>query len=202
MVGTRIHVGVSHTKILSNVGTDPVRGVFVVHWDDICFVLSWAWHVQILRSLVKLHSKGELGLLLARSVGIVRVARIWEVEVAWDVVLRAWHSHELHLISLLLLNVPDFGSKFGSIVNSRALAALVCHAEGSTTSDVSRADRVVESGANFRVYVCLFLLLYRLLALNRPTWSFLWISWLVSTRSWNAAILVGAAALATTKERL
>ena len=143
VVGTRIHVGVSHTKILSNVGTDPVRGVFVVHWDDICFVLSWAWHVQILRSLVKLHSKGELGLLLARSVGIVRVARIWEVEVAWYVVLRAWHTHELHLVAFLPLHVSDFGGEVSAIVDSGALTALGCHAEGRRARNVGHMLWVV-----------------------------------------------------------
>ena len=160
VIGTRIHVGVSHTKILSNVGTDPVRGVLLVHRSDVCFVLSRAWHIQVLRPLVKLHSKGELGLLLARSIGIVWVARIWEIEVAWDVVLWAWNSHKLHLIPLLLLNSSNSCSKLGSIVNSRAFAALVCHAEGSTTSDMSRADWVVESGADLKVLICLFRLLH------------------------------------------
>ena len=202
MIGARVHVGISHTKVLSNVGTDPVRGVLLVHWCDIRFVLSRAWHVQVLGSLVYLHSEGKLGLLLARSVGIVWVARIWEVKVTWDVVLRAWNSHELHLIPLLLLNSPDSGSKFGSIVNSRTLAALVCHAEGSTTSDVSRTDRVVKPGANFRVLVCLLSLFHRLLALNRPSRSFLRISRLVSTRSWEAIVSVRFGSITATKERL
>ena len=202
MIGTRVHVGVSHTKILSYIGTNPVRGVLLVHWCDVRLVLSGAWHIQVLRSLVKLHTEGELGLLLARSVGIVWIARIWEVEVARDVVLRAWNSHELHLIPLLLLNGPDSGGKFGSIVNSRAFAALVCHAEGSTTSDMSRADWVVESGADLRVLICLFRLLHRLFALNRPSWSCLRISGFVSTRSWNAVVSIGLGTLTTTKERL
>ena len=171
VIGTRIHVGISHTKILSNVGTDPVRWVLLVHRSDVCFVLSRAWHIQVLRPLVKLHSKGELGLLFARSIGIVWVARIWEIEVAWDVVLWAWNSHKLHLIPLLLLNSSDSCCKLGSIINSRALAALVCHAEGSTTSDMSRTNRIVESWANLYVLFCLFSLLNRLLALNRPFWG-------------------------------
>ena len=201
VIGTRVHVGVSHTKILSNVCTDPVWGILLVHWDDVRLVLSWAWHIQVLSSLVNLHSECELGLLLARCISIVWVARIWEVEVAWDVVLRAWNSHELHLIPLLLLDGPYSGGKFSSIINSRALAALVCHAERSTTSDMSRADRVVESGANLCVLVCFFFLLHRLLALNRPFWSCVWISRLMSTRSWNAVVSVGAATLTTTEER-
>ena len=117
----------------------------MVHRGNVCFVLARAWHVEVLGPGVKLHTEGELSLLLAWSVGIVRVARVWEVEVTWDIVLRAWHTHELHLVAFLPLHVSDFGGEVSAIVNSRALTALGCHAEGRGARHVSHMLGVVRS---------------------------------------------------------
>ena len=79
----------------------------MIHWDHVCLVLARAWHVEILRPLVKLHAEGELCLFLSNSVCVVWVSRVGEIEIAWDVILWAWHSHELNLLLFLLLHLSD-----------------------------------------------------------------------------------------------
>lgn len=107
VVRTGVHVRIRHSKVLPDISTDPVVLIRHVHRLNICFVLTRAWHIKILSPSVNLHTERKLGLLLSWSSKIVRVARIGEVKVAWDIILRTWHSHELDLITLLLLNIPD-----------------------------------------------------------------------------------------------
>ena len=145
MVWARVHVCVGDTKVLPHIGAYPVGWVLMVHRGNVCFVLARAWHVEVLGPGVKLHTEGELGLLLAWCVGVVRVARIWEVEVAWDIVLRAWHTHELHLVAFLPLHVSDFGGEVSAIVDSGALTAFGCHTEGCRARYVSYMLWVVRS---------------------------------------------------------
>ena len=78
----------------------------MIHGDHVGLVLSRAWHIEILCSCVELHSKGELSLLLAWT-NVLGVARVGEVEVAWNIVLGPWHSSELLLSLLLLLHISD-----------------------------------------------------------------------------------------------
>lgn len=143
----RVHNGIGNTEVLPDVGTDPIGGILVVHWRLVDLVLARAWHVQVLCPLVELHAESELSLLLSNGVCLVRVARVREVEVSWNVVLGAWNSHELDLIPFLLLNIYNLGRELCAVRYSRSFAALGGHAEGSGAGDVRHVLRVVSSGA-------------------------------------------------------
>lgn len=141
MVGAGVHVSIRNTKVFSDICSDPISWVLMVHWDYVRLVLSWAWHVKVLRPRVKLHAEGELCFLLAS--GIIRVSRIREIEVTWDVVLWAWYSHELYLVALFLLDVSDLGSGLGAVINSWAFTALGSHAEWRTLLSMRDMNWVV-----------------------------------------------------------
>jgi len=117
------------------------------HGDNVSFVLTGTWHVKILGSCVELHTKGELGLLFTWGVDIVRVARIREVEVTLNIVLGAWNTHILNLSVLLLLDVSDFSSELGAVVNGRALSTLGSHAKWRRLFSVSHMDWIVGARA-------------------------------------------------------
>ena len=154
-------MGVRHTKIFPDVGTDPVSGVLMVHGRAVNLVLARAWHVQVLSSLVKLHAEGELSLLHADSVGLVWVARVGEVEVASDVVLGTWNTHELDLVVLLLLDVSNLGGQFSTVIDGWAFPALGRHAERCTTRGVGHMHRVVCAWAQHSRMFIIFALLIR-----------------------------------------
>ena len=115
-------MSIRHTQVFPYVCSNPISDVFHVHGNDIRFVLAWTWHVKVLCTRVELHAKSELSLLL--TLGVVWISRIREVKVAWNVILWSWNSHELHLVTLLLLNVSDLGRQLCSIVDRRTLACL------------------------------------------------------------------------------
>jgi len=104
-----VHVGIGNSKFLTHVGTDPVGGVLLVHGWAVNLVLARTWHIEVLGTSVEFHAESELGLLLAHSIGLVGVARVREVEVAWDVVVRTWDSLVVVINLLLLLNVSNLG---------------------------------------------------------------------------------------------
>ena len=195
-----VHVGVGHTQVFPDIGTNPVGWVLMVHRNLIRFVLAWAWHVEVLGSRVKLHSESELRLLLGWSINIIRVPRIREIKVTWDVVLRAWHSHELYLVSLLLLNIPDLRRKLSSVIDSRALSTLISHAEGSTLRNVSHMDRVMSTRTQVCCMLSLVTLLLRRLA-EGPLWSLFRINRVMLARCWHTIWLISFP-FWTTGERL
>ena len=129
VVGTWVHVGIGNAKLFPYICANPVGWVLVAHRGNICLVLARTWHVEVLCTSVKLHSESKLGLLLSWSIHIVRVARVREIKVTWDVILGAWHTHVLHGLALLVLHAPDFGRQLSAIVNGWAFSTLCCHAE-------------------------------------------------------------------------
>ena len=159
------------------------------HGDDISLVLSRTWHIEIFRSLVKLHAESELCFLLAWSIYVVRVARIREIEVAWNVVLRAWHSHELNLVALLFLYISNFGRKFGAIVNCGSLSTFISHAESCCFGCVGNMNWVVSTWAQVGVGSSLVFSL-RWWVTEGPLWRFLGVFRAVLTRRRYSIVLV------------
>ena len=204
VVGAWVHVGVGNTQVLSDIGSNPVSWILMCHRDDVSLVLSRAWHIEVLRSRVKLHAKGELCLLLSNGVGVVRVPGIGEVKVAWDVVLWTWNSHELHLFLLFLLDLTDLFSKisvFLTEATSGALTASRGGAEWRRFGSVRHIDWVMSAWAE----VLLPFILDSLFSWSRlskaPGRCLRWISRTVSSWSWDSVRLV-ALPLWTTSERL
>ena len=124
VAGTWVHVGIGYAEVFSDICTDPVSWVSLVHWDSISLILTGSWHIQILSTSVKLHAESELRLLLTSLFITIERVGIREVKVRRNVILRAWHSHELDLITLLLLYVSDLGRNHASSVNCWTLTAL------------------------------------------------------------------------------
>ena len=145
VVGAWVHVSIGNTKVFSNICSDPVSWVLVVHWDNVCLILAWTWHIKVLSPRVKLHAEGKLSLLFTSGISIIRIPRIGEVKVTWDVVLWAWNSHELHLVALFLLHCSDFGVTFR--IDSRAFTTLGSHAEWCTLLSVCNMNWVVSAWA-------------------------------------------------------
>ena len=146
VTGAGVHVSIGDSELLSDICADPVSWVLLVHGWSVNLVLAWTWHVQILSTSVEFHAESELSLLLSDSIGLIWVARIWEIEVTWDVVVRSWNALVIVINLLLLLYVSDLGTQFSTIIDSRAPTTLCSHAEWSTSRGVRNVDRVVFVG--------------------------------------------------------
>lgn len=124
VAGTWVHVSIGHAEVFPDICTNPVSWVSLVHWDSISLVLTGSWHIEILGTSVKLHAESELRLLLTSLFITIERVGIGEVEVRRNVILRTWYSHELDLITLLLLYVSDLGCNHTGAVNCWTLTAL------------------------------------------------------------------------------
>ena len=133
MAGSGVHVSIGNAELLSDIRTDPVSGVLLVHRRAVNLVFARAWLIQVLSTSVKSHAEGELSLLLSDGVCLVGVARIREIEVAWDVVVGAWNTLVVVINLLLLLYVSNLGRQLGTVVHGRSLTALSSHAERCTS---------------------------------------------------------------------
>jgi len=131
VVRARIHIGVRHAKILTHVGSDPVSWVLHAHWYSVSFVLARAWHIQVCRAYAQAHTERKLSFLRARHACIYIFARIREVKVTRDPILRPWNAHRMRVIALFLLNCPDFLVLLA--VNGGTASSLRCHWESAVT---------------------------------------------------------------------
>ena len=94
---------VGNSKISSDVGSNPVSNIRLVHRIHVNFVFAWTWHVEVLCPHCSLHSKAELRIL---ATSIVRSSRISEVEITSDLVVAwPWHSQ---VLSSLFASLSDF----------------------------------------------------------------------------------------------
>ena len=88
--GARVKMRVWNCKIPSDISSNPISDVWLVHWVHIHFVFAGAWHVKILRSSSCLHTKAELRILTWSIIGLSWVS---EIEIASDfIVSRTWNS--------------------------------------------------------------------------------------------------------------
>ena len=172
--GTGVLVGVGDAKVFAHICADPVGRVLHAHRHGVRLVLARTWHVEVLGTRVKLHAKGKLGLLLAWSVRIIGVPRVGEIEVAWDIVLRAWHAHLLHLVTLHLLNDADSNILLRVCLDGGALTSLRGHRESSTFCGMSEMVRIVCAGteSSDRIILLDLRLVFRC---KRPRGSLRWV---------------------------
>ena len=91
-----VEVRVWYGEISSDICSNPVSDIGLVHGGLVDFVLARTWHVEVLRSCGSLHSEAELGVLAEPVIG---PGWISEVEVALDFVIAwSWNSQVLSML--------------------------------------------------------------------------------------------------------
>lgn len=45
--GSRVKMAVGNRHVFSDIGTDPVRDISLIHWVNVDLVLSGAWEVDV-----------------------------------------------------------------------------------------------------------------------------------------------------------
>ena len=119
----------------------------MVHRDHVGLVLTRTRHIKILRLSGKPHAEGEFSFLLSNT-SRLEIVRIWEVKIAWDVILRTWHTKEdFLLLSLLLLHIANLLSQLSAVVNRASLATLRRQGEQSDSLTMSHMDWIVGTRA-------------------------------------------------------
>ena len=93
-----IHVCHWDTKISTHISSNPICDIGLIHWVLVNFILTWSWHIKILRSCIGLHSKTELCLLLSNLA--IWIHWIREIKITWNVVLRSRYT-SINLLKLL-----------------------------------------------------------------------------------------------------